>query len=358
MTLLLDLLQATWHLLTDAAPYVLGGFAAAGLVRALLPDDLVARHLGGRGPLAVVKASLLGIPLPLCSCGVIPAAIGLRRQGAGRGPTAAFLVSTPETGVDSIAITWALLDPVMTVLRPLAAFVTATVTGLLVGRLPDAAGREMPAAPGAGGAAEACAGNATGACAGPPVRASLGERLSAGQVYAFGELLADIGGWLLLGIAVAGLLTVLVPPELLAPLFAQRTLSLLLMLLVGIPLYICASASTPIAAALVLKGLSPGAALVFLLAGPATNAATIAVVGRFWGRRATAVYVGSIAGCALLLGWLTDRLYALADIDIGRWLPPVAGESGTWWGTVSAVVLLGLIAWRRRPWRQAACRCE
>ena len=127
----------TWCIFTDAAPYVIFGFLAAGVIKAIVPEDTVARHLGGRSTMAVVIASLFGIPLPLCSCGVIPAAIGLRKQGAGRGSSAAFLVSTPESGVDSIAITWALLDPVMTVIRPIAAFITGTLTGTLINLLPE-----------------------------------------------------------------------------------------------------------------------------------------------------------------------------------------------------------------------------
>lgn len=139
MAIFLSIVRESWFILTDSAPYVLFGFLAAGLIKAWLPQEMIARHLGGRTTLAVIKASLFGIPLPLCSCGVIPAAIGLRQQGAGRGPSAAFLVSTPESGIDSIAITWALLDPVMTVVRPLAAFVTATLTGICVNLLPEPA---------------------------------------------------------------------------------------------------------------------------------------------------------------------------------------------------------------------------
>ena len=126
-----------WDILVESAPYVLFGFFAAGILKAYLPEKAVARHLGGSDALSVLKASLFGIPLPLCSCGVIPAAIQLRRQGASKGASAAFLVSVPETGVDSIAITWALLDPVMTIVRPVASFFTATVTGLCMNRLPE-----------------------------------------------------------------------------------------------------------------------------------------------------------------------------------------------------------------------------
>jgi uncharacterized membrane protein YraQ (UPF0718 family) len=137
LEILQQLTAETWHILTDAAPYVIFGFLAAGLIKGVLPEEVVARHLGGRSSVAVLKASLLGIPLPLCSCGVIPAAISLRRQGAGRGASAAFLVSTPESGVDLIAITWALLDPLMTVVRPLAAFVTGALTGILINLMPE-----------------------------------------------------------------------------------------------------------------------------------------------------------------------------------------------------------------------------
>ncbi|TYO97603.1 putative permease [Geothermobacter ehrlichii] len=137
LDLLLNILRESWLILLESAPYVLFGFFVAGLLKALIPDDAVARHLGGNGAGAVVKASLFGIPLPLCSCGVIPAAIGLRKQGASKGATASFLISVPETGVDSMAITWALLDPLMTLLRPLAAFCTAIFAGLWINRLPE-----------------------------------------------------------------------------------------------------------------------------------------------------------------------------------------------------------------------------
>ena len=338
----IDFLQACWQILAEAAPYVLFGFFAAGLLKALLPEDVVARHLGRRSVGAVLKASLLGIPLPLCSCGVIPAAISLRRQGANRGASAAFLVSTPESGIDSIAITWALLDPIMTVVRPLAAFLTATVAGLLINALPEEA--TSPDTPAPGGCQDGCA-------TAIPSDIPLTRRLRAGLGYAFGDLLGDIGRWLLIGVAVAGLITTLVPVDALRLLHRHEALSLLVMLLVGIPLYICASASTPIAAALVLKGISPGAALVFLLAGPATNAATVTVFLRYWGRRATAVYLAAIAVCSLTLGWLVDRLYAATGADIRHWAAR-PGAAGHPWGTLSALVLLALIlkaAWPKRP---------
>ena len=331
------LLIETWRIFTDAAPYVIFGFLAAGLIKAIVPEDAVARHLGGRSTAAVIKASLFGIPLPLCSCGVIPAAIGLRQQGAGRGPSAAFLVSTPESGVDSIAITWALLDPVMTVIRPIAAFITGTLTGILINLLPEET-TELDVEQNDSGCQSSCCESESHA------KAPLVKRMAAGVHYAFGELLKDIGGWLLIGVLVAGLVATLLPDDFFALLFENQAASLVLMLLVGIPLYMCASASTPVAAALVLKGLSPGAALVFLLAGPATNAATLTVVARFWGRKATMVYLAVISCCSLLLGWLTNLFYAWAGIDISRWVTPAEDHTAGGWHTLAAIVLLALIA--------------
>ncbi len=338
-------LNSVWWILAEAAPYVLFGFLAAGLLRGLLPPDLVSRHLGGQSVGSVLKASLLGIPLPLCSCGVIPAAVDLRRQGAGRGASAAFMVSTPESGLDSIAITWALLDPVMTVVRPLAAFLTATVTGLAVNLLPEhvaapvATAQPAESVPHDCGCADACP--AGSAAAEPPSRSS---RIAAGIAYAFGDLLGDIGGWLLLGIVLAGLIGHLMPVDFFERYLGGEFPTLLLMLLMGVPLYICATASTPVAAAMVAKGLSPGAALVFLLAGPATNAATIAVVARHWGRREAVVYVASIAACSLALGLLVDRLYVVAGLDIGRWVSSGTEPAPGLFSSCAALLLLALIA--------------
>jgi uncharacterized membrane protein YraQ (UPF0718 family) len=137
MDAVIEIIVACWDVLVESAPYVLFGFFASGLLKAYLPESLVAKHLGASNTASVLKASLFGVPLPLCSCGVIPAAVELRKQGAGKGATAAFLISVPETGVDSVAITWALLDPVMTLIRPVSSLITATVAGLMINQLPD-----------------------------------------------------------------------------------------------------------------------------------------------------------------------------------------------------------------------------
>lgn len=342
MVYIYGILLECWQILLEAAPFVLFGFAAAGLLKAFLLDNFIARHIGENSISSVLKASLLGIPLPLCSCGVIPAAVELRKQGASRGGSAAFLVSTPESGVDSIAITYALLDPVMTVIRPLAAFITATATGIAVNFLPEETPNGTVTAETACGCPDESAGGNG--------RKPLPARIRNGLVYAFGELLKDIGGWLLLGIFIAGLISYFVPDAFFAGFFSGEITSLFVMLLVGIPLYICASASTPVAAALILKGVSPGAALVFLLAGPATNAATIIIVSRFWGRKATLVYLLSISLCSLLIGWLTNRLYDFAGWDISRSLKVIEEQDASFFSTVTGVVLLFLILRYYLPW--------
>lgn len=341
ITFATGILTESWRLLVEAAPFVLFGFLAAGLLKAFIPEDFVARHLGHSTSGSVIKASLLGIPLPLCSCGVIPAAIGLRKQGASKGASAAFLISTPESGVDSIAITWALLDPIMTIARPVAALITATFTGLFINLLPEE-GPSIPAyveAEKGGTCQDSC-------CKGHQHThdSSMRHKLRSGMRFAFGELLGDIGKWLLIGILISGVISYLLPASYFQQHLQGEFSSLVVMLVVGIPLYICATASTPIAAAMVLKGLSPGAALVFLLAGPATNAATITVISKFWGKKVTVIYLATIACASLLIGWLLNRLYALLAIDIRQWVSVAGAETGNPIAVVSAVLLLFLIA--------------
>lgn len=334
-----------WSVLKEAAPYVLFGFLVAGLLKALLPDAWMTRHLGGRGPLSVIKAALVGVPLPLCSCGVVPAALGMRRQGAGPGATTAFMISTPETGVDSLAVTWAMIDPLMTLLRPLAAFITALSAGLAANLLPERYLRTGSATPvaagcGCGGSCSSSVGGIAGAM---PLRASLRARLQNGLGEAFGEMLADVGVWLLAGILLAAGISLLLPPEYFAHALGGELMSMLVMLLVGVPLYVCASSSTPIAASLLLKGLSPGAALVFLLSGPATNVTTITVMTRSFGPALTAVYVASIAVCSIGFGLLTNRLYMALGYDIHAVVGAMNETLPAWMGTLSALLLLGLV---------------
>lgn len=318
-------LVASGALFAEAAPFLLVGLALSALLAGSFPRARVERLLGGPGIGPVVRAALIGVPLPLCSCGVIPAAISLRRHGASRGATVSFLVSTPETGVDSIAISYALLGPLIAVARPVAAFVSAIVAGVAVGRGdgPDAA-----AAP-------------PGAPAEPPDAAS---RARAGIAHAVDEILGEIGPWLLGGVLLAGLLAEVLPDDFFARVPGGEIVSMLVMLAVGIPLYICASASTPVAASLIAKGLSPGAALVFLLVGPATNIATILIVAREMGRRVVVIYLAVLAGASLLFGLALNALWARFGGGGGLLSPAVEIPAVVSYGC--AALLLGLIAGR------------
>ncbi len=245
---------------------------------------------------------------------MLPAAASLSKQGANKGAVSAFLISTPESGVDSIAITYALLDPVMTVVRPVAAFLTAMVAGLAENlffwqknKAEIVVDRSCPV---------------DGCCDGldcpEEVHAhhhSLGEKLAAGVRFGYREVWGDIAGWFFVGVFLAGLITTLIPEDLMATLLGGGLSSMLVMLVVGVPLYICATASTPVAAALIMKGVSPGAALVFLLVGPATNITSLSVLTGILGKRSTLLYLTVLSVCAVLFGLGIDILYHMAGIS-------------------------------------------
>jgi uncharacterized protein len=314
MNLIVQIFVASWNLLMEASVYVVFGLLVSGLLKVFLDPGMVARHLGRGRFSSVFKAAIMGIPIPLCSCGVLPAALSLKKQGANNGATTAFLISTPESGVDSIAITYALMDPIMTVARPIVAFLTAAVAGIsenLLGyRKPESVVPADLRCP------------VDGCCDGidcPPEvhrkHHTLGQKAIAGVRYAFTDFWGDLAGWFLVGILLAGIITTLIPDDIFSRYLGSGWPAMVLMLAVGIPLYICATASTPIAAALILKGVSPGAALVFLLAGPATNIAALTVLVGILGKRATGIYLVAIATCAVAFGLLLDKLYASLGIS-------------------------------------------
>lgn len=335
-----ELLRHTLELYLDAAPWLLLGLVAAGLIKAWVPHDRMSRWLGGRGLWPVAKAALVGAPLPLCSCGVLPAAIGLHRAGASRGATVSFLIATPETGVDSIAVSYALLGPFLAVVRPIAAIISAMFAGLLTALVPEAAPvREkfqfnVVAAPlnTVGVCNDDC-------CCHEPVPApNWWQRSLGGLRYALTDILDDIAPWLLAGLLVAAAVATFVPPLAMAQ-WGSGLPAMGLMLLIGIPMYICATASTPLAAGLLLAGISPGTVLVFLLAGPATNVATLALVRRELGRGVLITYLAGIAVASVALGLLTDALVAHFGIDVQAELAAGAEVVPAWLAWASAIVL-------------------
>jgi uncharacterized membrane protein YraQ (UPF0718 family) len=340
MEIIARIIGETWHILEDSSVYVIFGLFIAGLLKVFVSPGIVSRHLGQGRFITVFKAALLGVPLPLCCCGVLPAAAALKREGANNGATTAFLISTPESGVDSMAVTYALMDPIMTVARPVAAFVTAAATGLVQNLVDDPARQPAPAE----GTPNAC--TVDGCCSGvdcaPEAHAghhTLGQKLRAGLAYAGGELWQDMAPWFLGGLLLTGVIGALVPEEFFGRYLGGGFSSMLVMLLVGIPLYICASASTPVAAALVLKGMSPGAALVFLLAGPATNLTALTVLWKLMGKKATLIYLGGIAICSVLAGLCVDLVYTGLGIE-PRAVIGQAGELVPEWAKLGGALLL------------------
>lgn len=293
------------RLVNEMSPYLLLGFFFAGLLRVVFPSRVITRYMGGSNFRSVLNASLLGVPMPLCSCGVLPTGIGFYKNGASRGSTTSFLISTPQTGVDSILATYAMLGLPFAIIRPVVALFTGVGGGMIANwAVRKEKGRqkaEQGMVPGAV-APKAKAEEVTKAE--PQPERSVKELFR----YGFVELLQDISKWLILGLLAAALLSVLIPADFFTRSISNEYLSMLMILAASVPLYICATGSIPIAAVLILKGLSPGAALVLLMAGPATNIATMAVIGNSMGRKSLWIYMGSIIGGAMLFGTLVNEL--------------------------------------------------
>ena len=338
---LYNTLLASWDMLQQASIYILFGLLVGGMLKMFLSPAYVAAHLGSGRFSSVFKAALLGIPIPLCSCGVLPAATSLKKQGANNGATTAFLISTPESGVDSISITWALLDPIMTIARPISAFLSAFAAGCAENFFnpPD---KMQQAAPDLSCPVDNCCDGEDCSPEEHKHHHSLTEKLLIGTKYAATDLWADLAGWFFVGILLAGIISVLVPDAVITKYLGGGLSSMLLMLTFGIPLYICATASTPIAAAFIMKGVSPGTALVFLLVGPATNITSLSVLFGLLGKRATALYLLSIAIVSVLCGLAVDAIYLSLGISAVAAVGQAADVLPGWLMLLSTLILLAL----------------
>jgi len=316
-----------WETIAEMSPYLLFGFFVAGTLSVLVSQQFVERHLGGKGIWPLVKASLFGVPLPLCSCGVIPVSMSLHKHGASKGSTVSFLLSTPQTGVDSIFVTLSLLGPVFAIFRPLAAFATGIVGGIFVNIFGHKENEPET---------EKCSDE----CCNGSSDVKLSEKVGRGFRYGFVTLPRDIGKAMLVGLAIAALITSMVPEGFFAKHLGTGIVAMIVMMFLGIPIYVCATASIPVAAAMILKGLTPGAALVFLMTGPATNAASFVTIWKTLGHRTALIYLISVAGCALAGGILLDLTAQSFDISVisrpGWMLPQIAKY-------VSAVLLLTVL---------------
>jgi HflK protein len=369
VSFLFDVLRETWEILEDASVFLLFGFLLAGLLAVLVPGGLLTRLIGTGKVKSVLWGSVLGAPLPLCSCGVLPTALGLRKEGATPGATVAFLVATPETGVDSISLTYALTDPLMTVFRPVAGVATAIVAGLAtnVFGAPRSRTREPHPTPDTIACGDSDRYHASEdpqgqydavghhhhhehACEAdsPPHSGTThaGAVVNATRRiirYGFVELLDDVSWWLALGIVLSAVAVVAIPAQLFEGSWGGGMISMLLMFILSIPLYTCASSSTPMAAALALKGLSPGAVLVFLLAGPATNISSIVVLLKVLGRRAVTAYLVAVAIVTLAAGFGLNTIYHAWGLDPRTTFGTAAGFVPDFVKTAGAVLLTCLI---------------
>lgn len=282
--------------INEMSPYLLLGFLIAGILHVFVPHNFYTRYLSRDNKLSVLWAALLGIPLPLCSCGVIPTAIGLKNERASKGAVASFLIATPQTGIDSILATFSMMGLGFAIVRPAAALITGICGGLLVNRLvPD----------------DDTAGTTACNC-----HAETGSRLWRVLKYAYFDMIQDIGLRLIIGLLLAALINVAVPDEFFLTFGKQPLLQMLVILVIAVPMYICSTGSIPVAAALMMKGLTPGAALVMLMAGPAVNLASILVVRKSLGRRFTAVYILTIVVFSVLFGLLVNALGIGADLAV------------------------------------------
>ena len=295
-----------WSLCLQMSPFLLMGMFVSGLISMFVNSRLILKHIGSKNFLSILKSTVLGIPVPLCSCGVIPVAATLRDSGASKGSTVSFLVSTPQTGVDSIFLTYGMLGPVFALFRPLAAFVSGIFSGMVINSFDDDTHHHLPDPDDA-----------------PNDKKPLIERLYSGLSYGFLTLPSDIVVPLFQGLIIAAAIAIIIPPDFIAEKFSTSSyIMLFMMLAVSLPIYVCATASIPIAVALMAKGVTAGAVFVFLMAGPATNASSIAVVKNILGRKTMAHYLFLISSTAVLFGFILDSF-----ITIG--LPAVSSSSHT-----------------------------
>ena len=305
------------------SPYILFGLVFAGILHELVPDTIVTKHLGNENILSVIKSTLFGIPLPVCSCGVIPLATSIKKSGASKGATLSFLISTPITGVDSILATYGMFGWIFTIYRVITSMIIATIAGILTNFLDKEVQKPKPAfstfAPNKTGfgitsvqpkASESCCANTQ--------QKKQAFSIKKVFIYSFGTLFRDIAKPLFYGLILGALITIAIPQNLSAVIMDNAWASYLIAIAIAVPLYVCATASLPIAAALIIAGVSPGAAFVFLTAGPATNTVTIGVVKTMLGKTSLYIYLGTIVLGSMLFGLGLDYIFDANSIDVSK----------------------------------------
>ena len=330
--------HSLFSIINEMSPYILLGFLIAGFLHVFVKPQMMSRHLAGGGVKPVIKAALLGIPLPLCSCGVLPTAVSLRRQGASKGAVTSFLIATPQTGVDSITATYSLLGLPFAILRPVGALVGAMLGGIGVDRF-SRTGKEETIAEFTD--TQFCTQENRG-----EVSSSFGQKCIEALRYGLVDMVGNVGKWLVIGLVIAALITVLVPDELFLGLSDYPLLAMLLMVAVSVPMYVCATGSIPIALSLIAKGLTPGVGFVLLMAGPAANFASMMILNKSIGRRSTLIYAGSVILTSLIFGLMIDYLlpHEWFMPAITNYTAACHKEFGLF-ETLCSVILIGLLVY-------------
>lgn len=327
MNFLLDILKEILFFFNEVSIYLLFGFFMAGVLHVLFPESIIRRHLGQNSFGSVIKSTLFGIPLPLCSCGVVPVATSMRNNGASKGSSISFLIATPQVGADSFLLTFSLLGWIFSLFRIVASLITAMTAGILVNIISR---KDVP--------------QSFGPSPNNISSETFKDRLKSFFSYIEYELLGSIANTLVIAIIVAGIIGAVIPDEFFERYMDYPFFSMVVMLGVGIPMYVCAAASTPIAASLIMKGMSPGAALVFLLTGPATNAITISTVIKTLGKKSAVVYLVSISIISLALGYLLNLV--VAKYGFHKIIITHQAEMLPEWLKFSGVVVLSsMLAW-------------
>ena len=340
----MNLLNIFWDLVLESAPWLLVGYLLAGIIKQVLPASWVEKQLAKKGVVSIVKGAFIGAPLPLCSCGVIPTALAIRKAGASKGATSSFLVATPETGVDSISFSYAVLGPIFAIARPIGALISAIVAGLMVLVL-DKDEEPVQQAASCG----SCCGGKKQAVEEEP---SFGQRLISAVQYGYGRMISDTAKWLAIGLVAAAVITAVVPQSFFLQ-WGDGLLAMLIMVIVGLPMYICATASTPVAASLLFAGISPGAALVFMLTGPATNIATMGVIREQLGTRSLIAYLIGVIGTAVISGLVLNALYESFSWPLQLSMAE-HGEQYPLWRQLAGILLVLLVArvWVQPLWQR------
>lgn len=324
MHLILTFFDSLWQLGVAMAPYILFGLIFAGILHEIVPDTIVTKHLGKSNVSSVVKSTVFGIPLPVCSCGVIPLATSIKKSGASKGSTLSFLISTPITGVDSIMATYGIFGWIFTIYRAITSIIIAIVAGILTNIFdkdeePKVTLAKAPSF-------SAIAPSKTSFSITKPTKQDEPISCCSSQKsdsfslknafkYAFNTLFKDITKPLLIGLLLGAAITTMVPQNLSDILNEYNWISYLIVIAIAVPMYVCATASLPIAAGLMLSGVSAGAAFVFLSAGPATNTVTIGVVKKMLGNRSLYIYLGSITIGSIIFGLGLDYIFDISSID-------------------------------------------